>query len=175
MNEHERFLSLFNQQVTLSLNTLEQIPAALWSSIPADSETNYLGQRISRITIEALTGHLMRAEDYWSTTLANMAPGGEMVPPVGIPMLELASAGQPLVSQYRGVLENNLNRIRAMSPQQLGTEFTFIGRKYTVQGFLWAVYAHHGYHYGQIDLLLRQQSYLPPEFLELPQLGGLIA
>ena len=49
MNDHERFLSLFNQQVTLSLNTLEQIPAGLWTSIPADSETNYLGQRISRI------------------------------------------------------------------------------------------------------------------------------
>ncbi|HJV02738.1 MAG TPA: DinB family protein [Burkholderiaceae bacterium] len=175
MNEHERFLSLFNQQVTLSLNTLEQIPAALWTSIPADSETNYLGQRVSRITIAALAGHLMRAEDYWTTTLAKLAPEQAMVPPVGIPMLELASAGQPLVSQYRQLLQDNLDRIRAMSPQQLQTEFTFIGRRYTVQGFLWAVHAHHSYHYGQIDLLLRQQSCLPPEFLELPSLGRLIA
>ncbi|MBA5638684.1 DinB family protein [Duganella sp. LX20W] len=175
MNDHERFLSLFNQQVTLSLNTLEQIPAGLWTSIPADSETNYLGQRISRITIAALAGHLMRAEYYWTTTLSKLAPGEEMVPPVGIPMLELADAGQPLVNQYRQVLEHNLNRLRALSPQQLATEFTFIGRRYTVQGFLWAIYAHHSYHYGQIDLLLRQQSYLPPEFLELPELGRLIA
>lgn len=175
MNEVERFVSLFGQQVTLSLNVLEQIPEELWTAIPADSDTNYLGQRIKRINIEALVGHLMRAEDFWTKTLSQIQPNEEMVPPVGVPMLDLASTGMPLVNQYRQVLENNLNRIRAMSPQQLSTVFTFIGRTFTVQGFLWAIYAHHSYHFGQIDLLLRQQSYLPPEFLELPNRDHLIA
>jgi len=90
-------------------------------------------------------------------------------------MLDLANAGLPLVNQYRQALKNNLDRIRAMSSEQLATEFNFIGRRYTVQGFLWAIYAHHSYHFGQIDLLLRQQSYLPPEFLELPEVDRLIA
>lgn len=175
MNDLDRFTSLYQQQVTLSLNVLERIPADLWTSIPADSDTNYLGQRISRITIEALTGHLMRAEDYWTTTISQIAPNADMPPPVGVRMLELANAGLPLINQYRQVLRNNLERVQAMSPGQLATQFNFIGRRYTVQGFLWAIYAHHSYHFGQIDLLLRQQSFLPPEFLELPELGRLIA
>jgi len=78
MNDVDRFISLFQQQVTLSLNVLERIPADLWTSIPADSDTNYLGQRISRITIEALAGHLMRAEDYWTTTISSIAPNADM-------------------------------------------------------------------------------------------------
>lgn len=175
MNEVERFASLFNQQVTLSLNVLEQIPEELWTAIPADSDTNYLGQRVKRINIEALVGHLMRAEDFWTKTLGQIQANAEMSPPVGVPMLELAGTGMPLVNQYRKVLANNLNRIRELSPQQLATTFSFIGRKFTVQGYLWAIYAHHSYHFGQIDLLLRQQSHLPPEFLELPQRDRLIA
>lgn len=174
MNEVERFVSLYNQQVTLSLNVLEQIPEELWTAIPADSDTNYLGQRIKRITIEALAGHLMRAENYWTRTLSRILANEEMPPPVGVPMLELASAGVPLVNQYRMELKNNLNRILGFSPEQLTTVFSFIGRKFTVQGFLWAMYAHHSYHFGQIDLLLRQQSHLPPEFLELPDRDHLI-
>lgn len=175
MNDIERFISLYNQQVTLSLNVLERIPAPLWNSIPADSDTNYLGKRISRITIEALAGHLMRAEDYWTTMLSQIAPNDDMPPPVGVPMLELSKPGLPLVNQYRKILKSNLQRVGRMSPEQLATPFTFIGRHYTVQGFLWAIYAHHSYHFGQIDLLLRQQSYLPPEFLELPEQQLVIA
>lgn len=175
MQEVERFLSLFNQQVTLSQTILEQIPAPLWTSMPADSDTNYLGERISRITIEALVSHLIRAEDYWTTTLSQIKPNADMPPPVGVRMLELSNPGLPLINQYRQVLKTNIDRIRMMSPEQLALEFRFIGRKYTVQGFLWAMYAHHCYHFGQVDLLLRQQSYLPPEFLELPELDRLIA
>lgn len=174
MNEVERFISMFNQQVTLSLNVLEQIPEELWTAIPADSETNYLGQRIKRINIEALVGHLMRAEDYWTKALSQIQSNEEMPPPVGVPMLELAESGMPLVNQYREVLANNLRRIRELSQEQLATVFSFIGRKFTVQGYLWAMYAHHSYHFGQADLLLRQQSYLPPEFLELPDREHLI-
>lgn len=175
MSDVDRFLSLFDQHVTLSLDVLEEIPEALWTRIPADSDTNYLGERISRITIEALTAHLMRAEHHWTTTLGRIGPDQEMQPPLGAGLLELSKAGPPLVHQYRGVHENNLARVRSMSTEQLETRFSFIGRRYTVHGFLWAIYAHHCYHFGQIDLLLRQQSHLPPEFLELPERNALIA
>lgn len=36
MNEVERFMSLINQQMMLSLSVLEQIPQPLWTAIPAD-------------------------------------------------------------------------------------------------------------------------------------------
>lgn len=175
MNEFDRFASLFNQQATLSLDVLENIPAQLWTTIPTDSDTNYLGQRIQRITIEALVGHMMRAEDFWVRTLSQIQPGEEMVPPVGIKTLDLERAGAPLVGQYRSVLAHNLATLRSLPESQLATRFSFIGRHYTVQGFLWAMHAHHSYHFGQVDLLLRQQGHLPPEFLELPERERLIA
>lgn len=175
MTDIDRFLSLYQQQVTLSLNVLEGIPSALWTSIPADSETNYLGTRISRITIAALAAHMLQAEDYWISGLAKVNHGQSLPPPVGIPMLKPAESGMPLIRQYRQALDTNLDRVRALSAEQLGIQFDFIGRTYTVQGFLWAVYAHHCYHFGQIDLLLRQQGHMPPEFLELPEQGRLIA
>jgi uncharacterized damage-inducible protein DinB len=175
MTDIDRFLSLYQQQVTLSLNVLEGIPPALWTSIPADSETDYLGTRISRITIAALAAHLLQAEDYWISSLAEIDHGQLLPPPVGVPMLKPSEFGMPLIRQYRQALDTNIDRVCALAAEQLATKFNFISRTYTVQGFLWAVYAHHCYYFGQIDLLLRQQGHMPPEFLELPQQGRLIA
>lgn len=174
MNEIARFVSMYQQQVTLSLNILAEIPQGLWSSIPADSATNFLGERIRKITIEGLCAHLMQAEQYWLTALAKLNHGEDMPPPVGLPMVKPEPAGPALVEQYRQQLRKVVSEIRALSEDQLSVEFRFIGRCYTVQGFLWVMYAHHSYHFGQIDLLLRQQGYLPPEFLELPELNALI-
>ncbi len=50
-----------------------------------------------------------------------------------------------------------------------------MGRRFTVEGFLWALYGHHCYHFGQIDLLMRQQDVTPPEFIQLPELERVIA
>lgn len=32
---------------------------------------------------------------------------------------------------------------------------TFVGRRFTVMGFLWAIHGHHGIRLGPIDLVLR--------------------
>lgn len=175
MNEVQRFLSLFNQQVTHSQDVLDQIPSALWTSIPVDSETNYLGTRVNRITIEALVKHLVLAEDYWTQTLSRLVSNAAMAPPGGDTTLDAMLPGGALVNHYRQVHESNLLRITKLSDEQLGTVFTFIGRQYTVQGFLWVIYGHHSYHFGQVDLLLRQQSFMPPEFLELAERNRVIA
>lgn len=174
MNERTRFVSMYQQQATLSLNILSAIPPQLWSSIPADSDTNFLGERIRKITIAGLCGHLLQAEHYWVMALAKVQSGESLPPPVGLPMVQPEPAGAALIAQYRQQLRVVSDAIKALPEAQLQVEFRFIGRLYTVQGFLWAMYAHHAYHFGQIDLLLRQQGYLPPEFLELPELHALI-
>ncbi|HAT40316.1 MAG TPA: DinB family protein [Rheinheimera sp.] len=174
MNERARFVSMYQQQASLSLTILSAIPAELWTSIPADSETNFLGERIRKITIAGLCGHLLQAEYYWVTALAKVRTGDSLPPPVGVPMVQPEPAGEALIAQYRQQLQRISDAINALPDAQLQVEFRFIGRLYTVQGFLWAMYAHHAYHFGQIDLLLRQQGYLPPEFLELPELHALI-
>jgi uncharacterized damage-inducible protein DinB len=50
-----------------------------------------------------------------------------------------------------------------------------MGRRFTVEGFLWALYGHHCYHFGHVDLLMRQQDVTPPEFIQLPELERVIA
>lgn len=175
MNELERFTSLFNQQVLHTLATLETVPVPLWQAVPADSDTNYLGARVNRITIEALVKHLCQAEQHWTKSLATIQHGQTMGPPAGESPPQDVKPGLELLSQYRVVHKFNLNRVLALGPEDPKTELSFAGRRFTVMGFLWAMYGHHSYHFGQIDLLLRQQGHMPPEFLEYPERTRVIA
>lgn len=175
MDEFERFQSLFNQQVLHTLNTLETVPVPTWQAVPADSSTNYLGARVNRITIEALLKHLCQAEQHWTKALGGVRHGQKMMPPTGEALPSDVKPGLDLISQYRVIHKFNLARIRELEGEQLNTEFLFAERRFTVMGFLWAMYGHHSYHFGQIDLLLRQQEHLPPEFLEYPERSKVIA
>src|SRR3546814_7498940 len=69
----------------------------------------------------------------------------------------------------------SLEAVRGYSEETLAKPFVFVGRHFTVGGFLWAVYGHHCYHVGQVDQLMRQQSVMPPEFLEYRETEKLIA
>lgn len=175
MDELERFHSLFNQQVLHTLNTLETVPAALWQAVPADSSTNYLGARVNRITIEALLKHLCEAEQHWTKSFAAIQQGQKMPPPAGGSLEGDVKPGLELIGQYRVIHKFNLARIQELGAERLKTEFFFAERRFTMMGFLWAMYGHHSYHFGQIDLLLRQQDHLPPEFLEYPERTKVVA
>lgn len=174
MHNVEKFLSLFEQQVHLSLSILEAVPLPLWTALPADSETNYLGTRIHKITVDALVRHMCLAETGWIEQLPLLAEGAAMPPPLGSTRLEGVAPGAELVAAYRQWLAHNLQAVAALSPADLAKTLTFVGRRYTVQGFLWAIYGHHCYHFGQADLLLRQQGFLPAGFLEYAQTEAII-
>lgn len=166
MNDVQKFLTLFEQQALLSLSILDSVPPLLWTALPADSDTNYLGTRINKITVDALVRHMCLTETGWIEQLPLLAPGAAMPPPIGSPRLGGIAPGPELVAAYRRCLAHNLQAVAALGESDLAKELTFVGRRYTVQGFLWAIYGHHCYHFGQADLLLRQQGFLPGEFLE---------
>jgi len=175
MSEAQRFASLFDQQVLHTFELLQAMPASAWEAIPVDSETNYLGTRVNRITISSLTKHLCAAEGHWLRRLGQIEEGS-IVPPPG-PSLELDAlqAGPKLLAHYARAHREHLLAAGSLTPVQLDRQFSFVGRKYSVRGFLWAIYGHHCYHVGQIDQLLRQQSVMPAEFLELTERERVIA
>src|SRR3546814_11354652 len=57
MTELERFLALFTQQVQHTWDTVAHIDHPVWTTVPIDSDANYLGLRVNRITIAALIRH----------------------------------------------------------------------------------------------------------------------
>src|SRR3546814_17421622 len=65
----ERFLALFTQQVQHTGDTVAHIDHPVWTTVPVDSDANYLGLRVNRITIAALLRHLCLTETLWFNTL----------------------------------------------------------------------------------------------------------
>ena len=53
-----------------------------------------------------------------------------------------------------------------LAVSDLEKEFSFVGRRYTGMGILWAMFGHHAYHLGQLDLLMRQLNFIAPEYME---------
>lgn len=174
MREIDRFCSLFEQEVLHTFDYLGDLPIDEWNGIPVDSDTLYLGTRIQKITISSLARHLMHTEQFWIGIISSLPPDA-VVPLPGKPTgTEKISDGKELLDIYRESLADNLLRLKKLSPETLGAEIMFVDRRYTVMGFLWSILGHHGYHLGQIDLLMRQQGTEAPEYMEWPEKGKVL-
>lgn len=174
MNELKRFISLFDQQVIHTFDYLDMLRDTQWNAIPIDSETLFLGTRVNKITIGALTRHLANAENHWFKQLTSLPASGTMPLPGKAAALENVSDGVELIDAYRAMHATNLENLHALTPADLEKELVFTGRRYTGIGFLWSVLGHHAYHLGQIDLLMRQQGLAAPEYMEWKETGRLL-
>ena len=176
MNELERFISLFNQEVVHTFDYLAMLDDAHWSAIPKDSDALFLGSRVNKITIGALTRHLMNAESHWFGQIAPLAAGGAMPLPssAGAAQKQDVAEGPWLIDAYKTAHAGNLDKLHALTPVVLEKEILFTGRRYTGIGFLWSILGHHAYHLGQIDLLMRQSGMIAPEYMEWPETGKLL-
>ncbi|HET9112792.1 MAG TPA: DinB family protein [Burkholderiales bacterium] len=174
MNELERFISLFNQEVVHTFDYLAMLDDAHWSAIPKDSDALFLGSRVNKITIGALTRHLMNAESHWLGQIAPLASGSAMPLPGSAGTAQEAAAGPWLIDAYKTAHAGNLDKLQALTPVVLEKEILFTGRRYTGIGFLWSILGHHAYHLGQIDLLMRQLGLIAPEYMEWPETGKLL-
>lgn len=174
MNELKRFISLFDQQVIHTFDYLDMLSDTQWNAIPIDSETLFLGTRVNKITIGALTRHLANAESHWFRQLASLPALATMPLPGKSESLEDVSDGVALIDAYRAIHTTNLESLHALTPLDLEKEFVFTGRRYTGIGFLWSVLGHHAYHLGQIDLLMRQQGLAAPEYMEWQETGRVL-
>lgn len=174
MTELERFISLFDQQVVHTWDYLEPLRPEAWQAIPADSQALFLGSRINKITIGALTRHLIHAESHWIAQLRAAPAGGTIPLPGRADALAEIADGAPLIEAYRSSHAKNLQALREFAPADLAKAVVFTDRRYTVMGFLWSLFGHHAYHLGQIDLLLRQQGIEAPEYMEWPETGRVL-
>lgn len=169
MTEFERFKSIYSQQSIHTLDYLEMLNPEQWQAIPHDSEMLYLGTRVNKITVSALVKHFIVAERHWINSVATM-PTGSVIPiPANTSTLDDLDNGEKLLDAYRKAHEENLKLLSGLSDDDLKKDFVLAGRHYTGMGILWAMFSHHAYHLGQIDLIIRQLNLLAPEYMEWPE------
>ena len=89
-------------------------------------------------------------------------------------MLENIENGKLLVEKYKEVFAKGFEILKTYLEDDLNKMVTFMGRTYTVMGFLWITFGHHSYHLGQIDMLMRQNGINPAEYMEWPNISTLI-
>jgi uncharacterized damage-inducible protein DinB len=164
--EIDRFLSLFDQLVEQTFEFVRSIDNSVYSAIPVDTDTLFLGTRVNKITVGALLRHIILAETHWFKMLTLLKTDEVMPFPQNASLLEQIEDGQPLLNEYKSSYANSRQLLLSLSSDDLDKQLSFAGRQYTVLGFLWTILGHHSFHLGQIDLLLRQQSIMPPEYME---------
>ncbi len=166
MTEHERFLSLFRQEVLHTFDYLRAIDESQWQGVPADSSVLFLGERVQKITIASLARHLASAESQWIRALPGLPEGAPLPMPQPDPALAAVKTVPSFLALYEERHRQNMEHLRALTPRDLEKALVFAGRHYTGMGFLWSILGHHAYHLGQIDLLMRQQEVPAPEYMD---------
>ncbi|MFZ1805633.1 MAG: DinB family protein [Cyclobacteriaceae bacterium] len=175
MTEFERFKSLFIQQSIHTVDYLNMLKEEHWITIPRDSESLFLGMRVNKITIGTLVRHFIIAEQNWIKAVAEL-PNGSVIPiPGNAALLEKVKEGKELIAFYLDALEENKKTLSSLKADDLEKEFTFAGRHYSGMGILWAMFGHHAYHLGQLDLIMRQSNLIAPEYMEWSEAGKVVA
>lgn len=174
--EFSRFLAAYHKLHLQTLALLEPLDEADFAYVPIDTPTMYLGKRVNRIHVGGLLRHVVVAEDHWIRTLATASNGAEIAKPANADVVADIPDGHALLARYREAHARNVTRLRRQyGGSTLARHVRFAGRTYTVQGFLWTILAHRSYHLGQADLLMRQLSFEPVEFMEWPEPETLVA
>lgn len=173
--EFARFLSLFDALIEQTFAFADVIDNTdVYAAVPIDSDANFLGARVNKITIGALLRHFILAESHWFERLAAVSEGDALPFPDNAALLDGIKDGRPLIESYRTAYRKGRDALETLSPSDLTKTLQFAGRGYTVMGFLWTIHSHHAFHLGQIDLLLRQQNIEPPEYMEWPESAQVI-
>lgn len=174
MTEPDRWSRLFEQQLRHTQDFLGLLRPEDWQVVPRDSDTLFLGTRVRRITIAALVGHLVTATENWLTRL-HQAESGDTIPIPRAEELDALPQDETMAQVYARRVEVLLGLAQQLTDADLDKQVSFAGRQYTGAGLLWAVLAHHSFHLGQIDLVMRQQGLAAPEFMEWPETEGVVA
>lgn len=165
MNELARFIKLYEAALDRIFLFLKEVQEEQFRYIPVESDTNYLGQRISSITIENVLRHILIAEEHWFRIVSETGFAGQIPFPPNV-----ISDGEFSLSEaevfYKHQVLPQLESVKKLSDTELQVMVEFNHHHYTKIGFLWTMLTHQTYHLGQIDLLMRQQNIVAPEFME---------
>lgn len=172
--ERDRFLQLFDQLFEHTLNYVARVDDAGYAVVPIDSPVMFLGTRVNTINIGGLVRHLMLAEAHWFDSLATAQDGAVIPFPSNAAVLAGVSNGAPLIERYRQSYAEARPKVAQLTDADLEKTVSFAKRSYTGMGLLWSIHGHHGFHVGQLDLLMRQQGIEPPEYMEWPKAQGIV-
>jgi len=163
--EHERFLKLFQRMVDHTDAWIAKTPKDKLDWVPIQTSAMRFGDRVSRVTIAGLIAHIVVGEDHWAHSLPTVADGAVMpIPQYSALQEEFANGDfQEIAHRTQKTIMANF---AALTPQQLEKKVVWVGRTWSVMGFLWAAYAHRAFHIGNIDIYLRQADVVAPEFFE---------
>jgi uncharacterized damage-inducible protein DinB len=163
--EHERFLTLFQRMVDHTDAWIAKTPKDKPDWVPIQTSAMRFGDRVSRVTIAGLIAHIVVGEDHWAHSLPTVADGAVMPIPQYSALQEEFAQGdfQEIAHRTQKTIVSNF---AALTPEQLEKKVVWVGRTWSVMGFLWAAYAHRAFHIGNIDIYLRQADVVAPEFFE---------
>jgi len=165
MNELARFIKIYAASLDRVFLFLKEVQEKQFRHIPVESDANYLGQRIKSITIENVLRHILIAEEHWFRIISESGFTGKISLP-----LNVVSDGEFGLNDaevfYKQQVLPQLENIEKLSDAELEVKVEFNHHYYTKMGFLWTMLTHQTYHLGQIDLLMRQQNIVAPEFME---------
>jgi uncharacterized damage-inducible protein DinB len=170
--EHERFLTLFQRMVDHTDAWIEKTPPDKLDWVPIQTSAMRFGDRVSRVTIKGLIAHIVVGEAHWAHFLPDCADGATMPIPKYSALAEEFEKGDFRAIARKAQAEN-FAAFRGISSAQLDRHVVWVGRTWTVMGFLWGAYAHRAFHIGNIDIYLRQADVVAPEFFEFnpPQMA----
>ncbi len=164
--EHARFLALFDALAIANTAWMARTPPPKWDWVPFDNPHMKFGDRISTITIRSVYIHTIVGEVIWADTLGECAEGARLGPDHARSKAltqELESADD-LVNESMRLHTQNMQKFSAYDAATLSKPIQWVGRDWTVMGFLWGIYSHRSYHLGNIDILMREADENAPDF-----------
>jgi uncharacterized damage-inducible protein DinB len=152
--ELNRFLVLFDRLVHFTRDGVAATPVDKLEWVPTEGDTVRFGTRLSNVTIRALCVHLFVGENKWARVLRDCEDGAVIDIP-NDPALTATMEGEDFLDVAMKVHEETMGIFRAFSESDLRKSVSFANRKWSMMGFLWAIYGHHNYHHGNIDIYWR--------------------
>jgi len=166
MNEHRRFLELFDALFVSNNKWMEVTPAEKLEWVPLDNPNMKFGDRISTITIKSVYIHTIVGECGWARMLGACKNGATLAPDLaqGKVLTEQLDKSSDLLGDTMRLHRENMKRFGDYDQHCLDKKIRWMDRDWSVMGFLWGIYSHRSYHLGNIDLLLREADAPAPDF-----------
>jgi uncharacterized damage-inducible protein DinB len=163
MSEFDRFMILFDRLYDFTETYILKTPEDKYDWKPVDGPGVSFGDRLDDVTIKSLHIHLTVSEDGFVRSICEMGEDREIPLPINKKLATKLDKGD-FITLGRELHMNSMKMLKELSAEELAGTVWFQGCKYSVMGFLWALYAHYAYHLGNIDTYMRQGDMNPTAF-----------
>ncbi|MFV2039288.1 MAG: hypothetical protein ACC660_03505 [Acidimicrobiales bacterium] len=164
-NEKGRFLTFYDRLVNFAHDFVLRLPSEMLHWQPDTEADMRFGERVEDVTVESLYLHLVVGEHLWTRNLRDCVEGDIIPLPIDKDMTARLASGDYLADSLM-MHGENLDIIAAFDDAHMARSLLFSDRKWSVQGFLWAIYGHRNYHIGNIDTYCRLAGAPAPDYFQ---------